>query len=108
MRFGWFGDWRARVLFHMESMDTASIVIDRAQWYYVPTRCAAGAFQTVRPAASLRDILALCADVLELRAWRKMSLTGCFMAAAYAAVLLRPLVYGSLGSSIVALMTPVK
>jgi hypothetical protein len=52
--------------------------------------------------------MSLLADVLDLRAWRKMDPLACFMLAGYTAVLAQPLVFGSLGSSIVALMTPTK
>src|ERR1700733_8281638 len=54
------------------------------------------------------DILSLVADILELRAWRKMDPLACLMLAGYTAVISQPVVYGSLGSSIVALMTPTK
>jgi hypothetical protein len=54
------------------------------------------------------DILSLLADIFDLRAWRKMDPLACFMLAGYAAVISQPLVYGGLGSSIVALMTPAK
>lgn len=37
-----------------------------------------------------------------------MSPVGYFLLAAYVAIVMEPVVYGSLGSSIVALMTPVK
>lgn len=63
--------------------------------------------------AGVRDILSLfrdilAADVLELRAWGRMGAVGYFLLAAYVAVMVEPLVYGSLGTSIVALMMPVK
>jgi hypothetical protein len=54
------------------------------------------------------DILSLSADVLELRSWRRMGVGGGFLLAAYVAIIAQPLVYGSLGTSIVALMTPVR
>jgi hypothetical protein len=54
------------------------------------------------------DILSLATDILELRAWREMDPIGCFMLAAFTAVVTQPLVFGDLGSSIVALMTPLK
>jgi hypothetical protein len=54
------------------------------------------------------DILSLLADVFDLRAWRKMDPLACFMLAGYTAVISQPVVYGNLGSSIVALMTPLK
>jgi len=37
-----------------------------------------------------------------------MDPVGCLLLAAYAAVIAQPLVFGNLGSTIVALMTPVK
>jgi hypothetical protein len=55
-----------------------------------------------------KDFLSLAADVLELRAWRDMDPLACILMAAFAAVLLQPVVFGQLGSSIFALMTPVK
>lgn len=54
------------------------------------------------------DILSLVADIFDLRAWRTMDPVASFMLAGYTAVLAQPLVFGSLGSSIVALMTPTK
>jgi hypothetical protein len=54
------------------------------------------------------DLLSLAADIFDLRGWRKMDPLACFMLAGYAAVIAQPLVFGSLGSSIVALMTPTK
>jgi hypothetical protein len=54
------------------------------------------------------DIMSLLADIFDLRAWRKMDPLACFMLAGYTAVVSQPVVYGSLGSSIVALMTPAK
>ena len=55
-----------------------------------------------------KDILALAADVFDLRAWRDMDPLACILMAAFAAILLQPVVFGQLGSSIFALMTPVK
>lgn len=55
-----------------------------------------------------KDMLSLAADVLELRAWRDMDPLACILLAAFAAILLQPVVFGQLGSSIFALMTPVK
>jgi hypothetical protein len=54
------------------------------------------------------DILSLLADVFDLRAWRKMDPLACFLLAGYTAMLSQPVVYGGLGSSIVALMTPTR
>jgi hypothetical protein len=54
------------------------------------------------------DILSLLVDIFDLRAWRKMDPLACFMLAGYTAVISQPVVYGNLGSSIVALMTPLK
>ncbi len=54
------------------------------------------------------DILSLLADVFDLRAWRKMDPLACFILAGYTAMLSQPVVYGNLGSSIVALMTPTR
>jgi hypothetical protein len=55
-----------------------------------------------------RDIMSLAADILDLRAWRRMDPVSGFILAAYVAAVGQPLVYGGLGGSIVALMTPVK
>ncbi len=55
-----------------------------------------------------RDVMSLIADVLDLRAWGKLNPLEGFMLAAYVAAVGQPLVFGSLGNSIVALMTPVK
>lgn len=55
-----------------------------------------------------RDILSLIVDILGLRAWRNMDPVAGFMLAAYVAAVAQPLVHGTLGTSIVALMTPVK
>jgi hypothetical protein len=55
-----------------------------------------------------QDILSLVADIFDLRAWRKMDPLACFMLAGYTAAISQPLVYGNLGSSIVALMMPTK
>ncbi len=55
-----------------------------------------------------RDIVSLAVDILDLRAWRDRDPEAGFMLAAYVAAVTQPLVYGSLGNSIVALMTPVK
>jgi hypothetical protein len=54
------------------------------------------------------DILSLAADILDLRAWRKIDPLACSMLAGYIAVVAQPLIFGSLGSSIVALMMPTK
>jgi hypothetical protein len=54
------------------------------------------------------DILSLVADILDLRGWRKMDPLACFMLAGYTAVVAQPLVFGSLGSTVVALMMPTK
>jgi hypothetical protein len=58
--------------------------------------------------ATWRDVLSLTADILDLRSWRDLDPLAGFMLAAFVAVVAQPLVYGSLGTSIVALMTPVK
>lgn len=55
-----------------------------------------------------RDVLSLTADILDLRAWRDCDPVAGFMLAAFVAVVAQPLVYGGMGTSIVALMTPVK
>jgi hypothetical protein len=55
-----------------------------------------------------RDVLSLTADILDLRAWRDLDPVAGFMLAGFVAAVAQPLVYGSLGTSIVALMTPVK
>ena len=54
------------------------------------------------------DIMSLLADIFDLPAWRKMDPLACFMLAGYAAIISQPLVYGSLGNSVVALMMPTK
>jgi hypothetical protein len=54
------------------------------------------------------SILSLLADVLHLRAWRQMDPVACFMLAGYTAAVAQPLVFGRLGSTIVALMMPTK
>ena len=54
------------------------------------------------------DILSLLADILDLRGWRKMDPVACFMLAGYTAAVAQPMVFGNLGSSIVALMMPTK
>jgi hypothetical protein len=55
-----------------------------------------------------RNVLSLAVDILGLRAWRDMDPVAGFMLAAYVAAVAQPFVYGGLGTSIVALMTPVK
>jgi hypothetical protein len=55
-----------------------------------------------------KDLWSLAADVLELRAWRDMDPLACILLAAFTAILVQPVVFGKLGSSILALMTPVK
>ena len=64
--------------------------------------------ELAKPRTLLTDILSFAADVLELRAWRDMDPLACILMAAFAAILLQPVVFGQLGSSIFALMTPVK
>jgi len=44
----------------------------------------------------------------DLRSWRDLARVAGLMLAAFVAVVAQPLVYGGLGTSIVALMTPVK
>lgn len=61
-----------------------------------------------RSVKALRNSLVLGADVLELRAWREMDLIAVLMLAVFAAVIAQPLVYGTLGTSVMSLMTPVK
>jgi len=63
---------------------------------------------SISPAKIFKSILTLAADVLELRAWRDMDPLACILMAAFAAILLQPVVFGKLGTSIFALMTPVK
>ena len=55
-----------------------------------------------------RDIVSLAVDILDLRAWSDGDPVAGFMVAAHVAAVAQLLVYGSLGNSIVALMTPVK
>lgn len=54
------------------------------------------------------DILSLLADIFDLPAWRKMDPLACFMLAGYTALISQPLIYGSVGNSIVALMMPTR
>lgn len=61
-----------------------------------------------RKSSLTRDFASLLADVFQIREWRGMDPVGCLLLAAYAAVIAQPLVFGNLGSTIVALMTPVK
>jgi hypothetical protein len=61
-----------------------------------------------QPRTTCKDLLSLAADVLELRAWRDMDPLACILLAAFTAILVQPIVFGQLGSSIFALMTPVK
>jgi hypothetical protein len=61
-----------------------------------------------RPLSAFRDLLNFFADIFELRAWRDKDPIACFMLAAFLAAIAQPVVYGSLGTGIVALMTPVK
>jgi hypothetical protein len=65
--------------------------------------------QTVHRARTVcREVLSLAADVLELRAWKRRDPVAGILMAGFAAICAQPLVYGSLGSSMVALMTPVR
>jgi len=64
--------------------------------------------KSVQKGTICHDILSLFADVLQLRAWRKVDPLACFMLAGFTAVIVQPVVYGNLGNSIVALMTPTK
>jgi hypothetical protein len=54
------------------------------------------------------DILSLFVDIFCLRAWRDMDPLACVMLAGFTAIIAQPLVFGGLGSSVVALMTPTK
>jgi hypothetical protein len=54
------------------------------------------------------DMLSLLADIFDLRGWRKMDPLACFMLAGYTAAVAQPMVFGNLGSTIVALMMPTK
>src|ERR1700733_9907872 len=60
--------------------------------------------KTVHERPIRHNILSLTANILDLRAWRDMDPLACFMLAGYTAVILQPLIYGSLGGSLVALM----
>jgi hypothetical protein len=64
--------------------------------------------KTLQKGTICHDIMSLVADILDLRAWRKMDPLACFILAGYTAIVSQPLVYGNLGSSIVALMTPTR
>jgi len=57
---------------------------------------------------SLMRLARFWADIFELRFWRRADPIASFLLAAYVAAMAQPLVYGSLGASVVALMTPVK
>ena len=57
---------------------------------------------------NVRDTLSLFVDIFELRAWARVNPVEGFLLAAYAALIAQPVVYGTLGTSIVSLMTPVK
>jgi hypothetical protein len=61
-----------------------------------------------RKSAIFAEIVSCCVDVLELRSWRSPDLLAGLLLAAYIAIVAQPLVYGTTGMSIVALMTPVK
>jgi len=50
----------------------------------------------------------VAADVLELRGWKDLDPVAGVLMAGFAAICAQPLIYGSLGTSIVALMTPVR
>lgn len=54
------------------------------------------------------DSFNLCLDSLQIRSFARMDLFDGFMLAAYVAIIAQPLIYGSAGKSLVALMTPVK
>jgi hypothetical protein len=64
--------------------------------------------KSMRPKTIWRDILSLFAEVLDLRAWREMDPVACFMLAGFVAAVAQPLVYGNMGHSFAAFMTPVK
>lgn len=55
-----------------------------------------------------RDFLDNCADILELRSWRKVDPIAYFLLAAFTAVIAQPIVYGPLGLSIVTFVTPAR
>lgn len=55
-----------------------------------------------------RGAIFLFAEVLDLPGWRKTDPLACLMLAGFASIVLQPIVYGELGSTIMALMTPVK
>ena len=61
-----------------------------------------------RATAACAEIASCCIDVLQLRSWRKPDPLAGFLLAAFVAIIAQPLVYGTTGMSIVALMTPVK
>ena len=73
-------------------------------------RSARGSLRRVgrRSGLGVRDTMNLAVDVLQLRAWRKLDPIALLMLAVYSAMIAHPLVYGNLGSSVMALMTPVK
>jgi hypothetical protein len=81
----------------------------RTNWHSFPERLVPrAARRMVHPKRGFQDILSLFVDILELGDWHRMDLLGFFLAAAFVAALVEPLAHGSLGNSIVALMTPVK
>jgi hypothetical protein len=68
-----------------------------------PVRQSVPRLRTICPA-----VLSVAADVLELRAWKDRDPLAGILMAGFAAICAQPLVYGSMGTSIVALMTPVR
>jgi hypothetical protein len=64
--------------------------------------------KSVQKGTICHDILSLLVDIFDLRGWRKVDPLACFMLAGYTAAVAQPLVFGSLGNSIVALMMPTK
>jgi hypothetical protein len=108
----WSGLNLARVVLDdtaMNSIEGNPAVADASVWYGFHERyLGRTAARTARRKGVWRDVLSFCTDILALRAWRRKDPVACFMLSAYVAIMVQPVLYGSLGQSIVALMTPVK
>jgi hypothetical protein len=90
---------------------TNSVLVKTPRWYGSPEfvlGLSPNRIVSVCPRSACRDAVSLCLDLFELRSWRRTHLWEAFLLAAYVAAIAHPLVYGSLGTSIVSMMTPVK
>jgi hypothetical protein len=74
----------------------------RAAWLETPRSIG---FWSIR---SSKDAMQTVAAIFELGAWRKPDPIALFLAAAFVAILVQPLAYRGLGSSLVSLMMPVR